>query len=57
MEIKNVLIRYPIKVVRYNINPETNPWGLALDGFGSEGPKRLTEADLVASTKDKAITP
>ncbi len=57
MEIKNVLIRYPIKVVRYNINPETNPWGLALDGFGSEGPKRLTEADLVASTQDTSISP
>jgi integrating conjugative element protein (TIGR03746 family) len=57
MEVKNVLIRYPVKVVRYDIDPETNPWGLALGGFGSEGPKRLTEADLVASSKDKKTTP
>jgi len=57
MEIKNVLIRYPIRIVRYDIDPETNPWGLALDGFGGEGPKRLTKADLVARDQDKDITP
>ncbi|MFW5443999.1 MAG: PFL_4703 family integrating conjugative element protein [Methylococcaceae bacterium] len=57
MDIKNVLIRYPVKVVRYEIDPETNPWGLALNGFGSEGPKRLSEADIAASSKEKNTTP
>ncbi len=57
MEIKNVLIRYPVRVVRYDVNPETNPWGLALDGFGKEGAKRLTDADLDESSQDKETTP
>ncbi len=55
MQIKNLLIRYPIKVVRYEVNPEINPWGMALDGFAKEGPKRLTEADLASSSQDKQI--
>lgn len=41
MDVKSLNIRYPIRVVRYSINPEINPWGLALDGFGGEGPQRL----------------
>jgi integrating conjugative element protein (TIGR03746 family) len=46
MTVKRTRIRYPLRVVRYAVDPETNPWGLALDGFGADGPRRLTEADL-----------
>ncbi len=46
MEVKNVKIRYPLRVVRYAVDPEQNPWGLALDGYGGDGPRRITEADL-----------
>lgn len=45
MEVKNVNIRYPLRVVRYDVNPETNPWGLALDGFAGDGPRRLSEEE------------
>ena len=38
IEVKNVNIRYPIRVVRYAIDMDSNPWGLALDGYASEGP-------------------
>lgn len=31
--LQDALITYPLRVVRYDINRETNPWGLALDGF------------------------
>ncbi len=48
MEIKNVKIRYPIRVVRFAVDPEHNPWGLALDGYSGDGPRRLTEKDLGA---------
>ncbi len=41
MTIKHTRIRYPIRVVRYAVDAEANPWGLALDGFAAEGPKRL----------------
>ena len=41
MTIKHTTIRYPLRVVRYPVDAEANPWGLALDGFAAEGPKRL----------------
>lgn len=40
--VKRKAIRYPIRVVRYDIDRERNPWGLALDGFDSVGPTTLT---------------
>ena len=38
--VKDVLIRYPLKVVRSNLSPDMNPYGLAIDGFVSE-PERV----------------
>lgn len=46
MTVKRTAIRYPLRVVRYAVDPETNPWGLALDGYGAEGPRRLTDTEL-----------
>ena len=46
MSIKRTLIRYPLRVVRYAVDPEKNPWQLALDGFSDEGPRRLEEEEL-----------
>ena len=28
--VKNVMLRYPFRVVRYDVDKEINPWGLAL---------------------------
>lgn len=44
MTIKKTHIRYPLRVVRLAIDPEANPWGLALDGFAGSGPERLITA-------------
>lgn len=41
MSVKRKAIRYPLRVVRYDIDREANPWGLALDGFASGGPTAL----------------
>jgi integrating conjugative element protein (TIGR03746 family) len=41
MEVKNVSIRYPLRVVRYDIDIDSNPWGLALDGYHGGGPQVL----------------
>lgn len=30
--VKNISLRYPIRIVRYDTNREMNPWQLALDG-------------------------
>jgi integrating conjugative element protein (TIGR03746 family) len=41
MTIKQTGIRYPLRVVRLAVDPENNPFGLALDGFAGDGPERL----------------
>lgn len=33
--VKNVVLRMPMQVVRYDVDPESNPWGLALSGPGN----------------------
>jgi len=38
--IKRALVRYPIKVIRYDIDSEKNPWGLMLDCYNGN-PQRL----------------
>jgi len=41
--VKNTAVRYPLRVVRYDVDPEQNPFGLALAGFESP-PERLVIA-------------
>ena len=53
MTVKRTNIRYPLRVVSLAVDPEANPWGLALDGFAAEGPRRLTESDLGEDMKSK----
>lgn len=38
--VKDSFIRYPLRVVRYDVDGECNPFGLALDGFFKD-PMRL----------------
>ena len=49
MTVKQTTIRYPLRVVRLAIDPESNPWGLALDGFEGEGPRRLLPEELTST--------
>jgi integrating conjugative element protein (TIGR03746 family) len=46
MTVKHTAIRYPLRVVRYAVDLETNPWGLALDGFVDGGPHRLSPEEV-----------
>ena len=46
MPVKQTLLRYPLEVVRMEVDPEHNPWGLALDGYGTEEPVRLGEDEV-----------
>jgi len=41
--VKNLKLRYPIRVVRYDTNREMNPWQLAIDGNGGLEPQSLDE--------------
>jgi integrating conjugative element protein (TIGR03746 family) len=38
--VKDIFVRFPVRVVRWDVNPECNMWGLALDGFYGN-PRRL----------------
>ena len=38
--VKDIFVRFPVRVVRWDVNPECNMWGLALDGF-YRNPSRL----------------
>ncbi len=50
--VKDIGIRYPLRVVRYAVDPELNPFGLAVDCLNeNEQPMRL---DLVAERKAAA---
>ncbi|MFJ4443338.1 PFL_4703 family integrating conjugative element protein [Pseudomonas sp. NPDC089422] len=40
-QVKRALVRYSLKVVRLDIDPERNPFGLALDCY-SQAPQRIT---------------
>ena len=43
-QVKRALVRYPIKVVRFDVDPERNPYGLALDCF-ARPPERIEKAE------------
>ncbi len=40
--VKNISLRYPVRVVRYDTNREMNPWQLALDGNNGIEAKPIT---------------
>ncbi|MDN3519012.1 TIGR03746 family integrating conjugative element protein [Aquisalimonas lutea] len=40
--VKQVRARYPLRVVRYEVDPESNPWGLALAIEEDNEPERLS---------------
>lgn len=42
--VKRALVRYPLRVVRYDVDSEKNPWGLALDCFAKQ-PQKLAAAN------------
>jgi len=44
LRVKRPRIRYPLRVVLHDVDPERNPWGLALDGYAG-APKRLAQED------------
>ena len=52
MTVKHTRIRYPLRVVRYAVDPESNPWGLALAGYSGSGPSRIDEIAFTSSLKE-----
>ena len=50
-QIKDVFIRYPMRVVRYDVDREKNPWRLAIDCYGNNRPARLNASEVTAVQK------
>ena len=48
--VKAVFVQYPLRVVRYDVDPELNPWGLAITGYAAE-PIKLTDEDIIKPFK------
>lgn len=44
--VKQAFIRYPLRVVRMDIDKARNPFGLAIDGYAGEGPRPLRDDEL-----------
>lgn len=45
-EVKNVNLRYTLDIVRFDVDLEVNPWGLAIECGGDIRPTLLSEDDL-----------
>ena len=50
MHVKTAHVRWPLRVVRYDINRELNPWGLALDGYPDGALPEKLDLKLAQST-------
>jgi integrating conjugative element protein (TIGR03746 family) len=48
--VKSVNVRYPVRVIRYDVDINANPWGLALDGYEAPGATRLASQPTPAGT-------
>lgn len=44
--VKDVMLRYPMRIVRFDVDKEVNPWGLALDCDDSMRPELLSEQQI-----------
>lgn len=55
-QVKRALVRYPIKVVRLDIDPELNPFGLALDCYDG-APQRISAPATTSPTNRNSERP
>lgn len=53
-QVKDAFIRYPIRVVRYDVDRQRNPWRLAIDCYGRNRPARLDTAMVQAVAQGEA---
>ena len=49
LNVKDTIIRYPLRIVRYAVDSERNPWGLAFDVNPGERPYRVSQEELAGA--------
>ena len=55
-QVKRALVRFPLKVLRSDVDPERNPFGLVLDCY-SETPQRIMPPDTGSQAKPDTSPP
>lgn len=55
-KVKRALVRYPLHVVRMDVDPESNPFGLALNCYSGK-PQRISPATPTRTTATDLETP
>lgn len=55
LPVKDVYVRYPLRVVRFDVDREKNLWGLALDCYGSGRPQRLDPNAVKAAITNRTV--
>lgn len=53
--VKRALVRYPLKVTRMDVDPERNPFGMALDCYAS-APQRIQATPVPASGSPSSVS-
>jgi len=53
--VKDAYVRYPMRVVQYDVDREKNPFQLALDCFGGNRPERLDAAAVAGASDASAM--
>ena len=53
--VKDSFIRYPLRVVRFDVDREKNPWQLALDCFGGDRPVRLDPKAVAVAKSGRTV--
>jgi integrating conjugative element protein (TIGR03746 family) len=46
LPVKDIYVRYPLRIIRADIDPEKNPWGLQIDCFESKPEKIYKPNDI-----------
>lgn len=49
--VKDTFVRYPVRVVRYDVDRQRNPFQLAIDCFGDNRPSRIDPRDVELRSK------
>ncbi|GKS87587.1 TIGR03746 family integrating conjugative element protein [Acidovorax sp. SUPP1855] len=52
--VKDAFIRYPLRIVRYDVDREKNPWRMAIDCYGANRPARLEMSEVQAVRSGQA---
>lgn len=56
-QVKRALVRYPLKVMRIDVDPKRNPFGLVIDCYASAPQRITTPSDTAKTTSLSEDTP